>query len=221
MRSFVRLRWTAGLVMVRSSAKRNVSNHTLKKKFGFLNLFSLLLVSSALLLWFIVPGFAQSASSTDMDDIDVTSDENNVCLEQIMPQAMVYYADITSFISTHYLSEDSASDLLDTALAKFDEYKTNMHTLLATYRVADPGQPIAQEIDELNSQCATFVEVQIREVKQMLRNHHLANAGRKVTYTLVTQLKTINEGLRDMNEDFARMYALFTTLSNKLTSVSK
>jgi len=173
---------------------------------GLLNFATLLLLSGALLLWFISPGFAQ--------------EKNSICLQQIMPEATAYYADVTTFISQHYLSEAPASELLDTALAKFKEFEKNMNALVKTYGVADAGQPIPQETDEL-SKCQTFVKIQIREVEQMLRNHHLANSSAKVTYTLVTKMKAINEGLRDLNKNFARMYALFTTLSNTLTSVSK
>lgn len=187
-----------------------------KRKFNLLNLLSLLLLSGALLLWFISPGFAQEGE----DGEDTETGENNICLVQIMPEAMAYYADVTTFISEHYLSQAPATELLDTALAKFNEFKKNMLALLNTYWVAEEGQPLDQESEEY-AKCEAFIKTQIREVEQLLRNHHLANSSAKVTYTLVTKMKAINEGLRDLNENFARVYALFTTLSNTLTSASK
>ncbi|MFA5842085.1 MAG: hypothetical protein WC882_00170 [Candidatus Gracilibacteria bacterium] len=186
-------------------------------KFSLLNFATFMLLSGALLLWFISPGFAQEGEGTDAEPV-----ENNICLQEIMPEAMVYYADVTTFISEHYLSQEPATELLDVALQKFNEFKKNMLALINTFYAEQEGAVISPDPEnEEYAQCKLFIETQIRTVEQMLRNHHLANSSAKVTYTLVTKMKAINEGLRDLNENFARVYALFTTLSNTLTSASK
>lgn len=179
------------------------------KSFSWINLVSASLVTLSLLLWFVLPSFAE----------ETETEEDLQCVVEITPPMMTYYSDITTFIGEHYQAEAPASDLLETAMLKFGEFETNMLALLEEHAVSQDGQAIEDESRDIKK-CIEMVNLKILEVKQMIRNHHLGNAGRKTTYTLVTKLKEINEGLREMNQEFGEMYGLFTNLSNKLNSTT-
>lgn len=174
----------------------------------WLNVLSLALLSCSVLLWIVVPGRAQEST------------ENTECLQELAVPLMEYYRDVTTFIGQHYQSEAAASTLLTTALLKFDEYQSHMEDLLREYGISQANQSKEQERQEVTA-CLNFVQLKIDEVEQLLRNHHLQNAGSKTTYTLVNKLKDINEGLRDMARDFAEMNVLFKSFDSKLTSVTE
>lgn len=189
-----------------------------KTRFSWLNMVSATLVLCSLMIWMVLPSFAQD--SGDEEEGEDYGAENINCLdEELVIGMMGYYNDMTTFLGTHYESDEPASELLETALLKFDEFELNMYGLIIEQAVAQAGQSIDQETNEIKK-CTELVSLKISEVEQMMRNHHLQNAANKTTYTLVTKLKDINDGLRDMNQDFAQMYALFKSLQSKLTAVT-
>lgn len=193
-----------------------------------LNVISVLLLMTSVFLWIALPGMAQEEAvttesdsmTTDSESEDETSDDNTECLEEIALPVMEAYNDVTTFLGQHYQSEDPASGLLETALLKFKQYETTMHELLLEYGVSEELQTIAQEGSEAKK-CLDFVEIKIRQVEQILRNHHVQNASAKTTYTLVQKLKTLNDGLRDMATDFAEIYAQFKSLDSKLANTTE
>lgn len=183
----------------------------------WLNALSFCLLSSSALLWVVLPGMAQESEETE----DSSTTEETLCIEEVAIPVMEYYNDVTTFISQHYQSEDPATALLATALLKFDEYEANMNELLLTYNVAYAGEQLDEEHERERDACTNFVQQKIDEVEQLLRNHHLQNAGSKTTFTLVSKLKDINEGLRDMAKDFAEMSTLFKALDSKLPDANE
>lgn len=186
-----------------------------------LNLFSFGFLATSLFLWVIAPGFAQETDSTT----ETTQEPNTTCLSDDAEAGLVIpmlalYQDMVSFLDQHYQAEEPATALLETTLLKFDQFKLDMEDLLVTYAVSQPDQPTDQESEEIQK-CINLVYLKIDEVEQLMRNHHLENAGAKTTYTLVTKLKEINDGLRDMTGDFADIQNEFNALRAKLTSVTQ
>lgn len=171
-----------------------------------LNLLSLFFLISGLLLWIVLPSYAQE------EPADVPTDD---CLVEIADDVAVYDADFANFIQQHYLSELPASELSKTAVLKFQEYKNHMRTLYLQYSLPQGGNTISDTFNQADA-CKRFAEDHITIMEAMLRSHNVQNSGGKVTYTLVEKLKDLNEKLKTLNEQFADLYGSFLTFSNKL-----
>ncbi len=199
---------------------------------SWLNLISILLIGGGVLVWNSgaeSPVYGQTAtessSSSGTDSTSTTEpgdtyEENSICIVEISDEVAGYDADVISFLQQHYLSDQAASTLAETAWLKFEEYRNNMRQLVTDYSVAQLGQDSGQEFTEYDA-CQQFAEEHIQVVQAMLREHNLKNAGGKTTYALVTKLKAINKGLQDMNQQFADIFGAFKTFNDKLPGTTK
>jgi len=178
-----------------------------------LNWLSFGLIASALFVQMIVPSLAQE-SAVD-DGIREDRVEDVVCINEISEDAAALTQDIIDFLGEHYLSEESNSTLIEGATQKFDEYRERMQALVAQFGAAQGYQGFGQEFDERQA-CTAFVNQQIRSVEQLLVNHSAENASAKQSFTFVTKLKDVNNGLRELNRDFGEYYGAFKTLADKL-----
>lgn len=140
---------------------------------------------------------------------------NSICIVEIADEVATYDADMMNFLQQHYLSEVPASELSETAWIKFKEYRQNMRQLVGDYLVGQSGKFSEKSSKEADA-CKQFVEDHIFTIQLMLKNHNLSNAGGKTSYSLVTQLKTINKGLQKLNEQFGQLFGEFKTFSDKL-----
>jgi hypothetical protein len=202
-----------------------------KLKKNGLNLLSILLIGGGVLVWnsgseppvygqTATESSATSVSNTNTAEPGETYQENVTCIVEIADEVAGYDADAISFLQQLYLSTDAASTLSETAWLKFEEYRKNMRQLVTDYSLAQLGQDAGQEFTEKEA-CNQFVEEHIRVVQAMLREHNLKNAGGKTTYALVTKLKAINKGLKDMNQQFADIFGAFKTFNDKLPGTTK
>ena len=179
-----------------------------------LNLVSLVVLSMALMLQFMLPLYADEADSET-----AVFEEDIVCIEEIAPEANALTQDAITFFEEHYRSEDPNSNLIEGAFEKFQEYEDRMNALLADFESTQAGKPIIGEFYERDD-CSSFVNDQIRSVRQTLINHNVETAGAKKSYTLVTKLKEVNEGLRTLNSDFGQMYGSFKAFVDKIQNVT-
>lgn len=177
-----------------------------------LNVISVSLLAGAVLIQFASPLRAQDIPSSTSSQ---NSPEDTICLDEIAEPAAALTKDVIDFLNEHYQSEEPNSQLVDSAMEKFDEYRTRMLELVSQFGAAEGGQNIFTEYGEREA-CLNVVNDQIRSVERLLLNHNIETSGAKKSYALVTKLKEMNEKLRGLNRDFGEMYGAFKAFVDKL-----
>jgi hypothetical protein len=208
--------------MKRSSSPRH------RRRLPWLNLLSIGLLMSTVFLWTVGPSFAQDSSDTTTGSGDAKVDEvraiagdtdpstTTECLANSLSYIAYYDSDFLDFMSEHYLNDDSATELAEVAVQKFEEYKDNMIQTYSDFSKPDLLEDIETETAELAG-CWQAIQLQIEKNEIVLRNEHTRNAGVKTTFAIAEKLHEINEGLSEMNHDFAEMLGYFTTFNQKFT----
>ena len=88
-----------------------------------LNVISVSLLAGAVLIQFASPLRAQDIPSSTSSQ---NSPEDTICLDEIAEPAAALTKDVIDFLNEHYQSEEPNSQLVDSAMEKFDEYRTRM-----------------------------------------------------------------------------------------------
>lgn len=171
------------------------------------------------------PGGGGGVTGDDDDDSTADSEEEVYCILQLAPELLEAESETISYLSQLFNMEDDNSTLVAEALNSetgngvFD-FEDKAQELLDEYAVIHKNEDAESEFKKIEA-CEFFVDQHMRTVKALLQDHNLRTSSGKTTYTLVMKLRELNEGLRELNISFSKMYAGFKDVSDKLTNTTE
>ncbi len=139
---------------------------------------------------------------------------NNACEPQMSIYAAKELEDYRNFLEINFQNKSSTASLLDTALAKYREVRTELTAAYAGYY---PHQGSYQLTTGLQSfPCWKIVEDTLEDAKILLRHHALQTSSVKKTTALLEKYKQINNELQAMNQQMNNMKAALDAFAQKL-----
>ncbi len=195
---------------------------SLKTRFSWLNVASVLVILVAIMLWvgFPVTTPSRAVDAPLPDGSEETTDLADLqCIQQVAEPLIEEEGDLISFLQDIYQAEDNNSQLLGEVTTEYDAFLERTNELLNEYATLKEGQTLDDALSQIAA-CEYFVAQHVTTVKAMMQDHNVRTGSAKVTYSLVLKLKDINEGLGELNETFAKIYGDFKTLSTKLVNTT-
>lgn len=118
------------------------------------------------------------------------------------------------FINTHFENKSSTGSLLDTAFAKYDEYRTLLFNKYYTY-LPKVGADMSLESIKSGS-CLAQVTTALDDAMQILMRKAQTTSAVKKTTALMDKYKEINDKLAVMNKSFANFKSYMDKFSLKV-----
>lgn len=150
----------------------------------------------------------------------LAKDPLGVCQQNIDPAFKLEQAEFLNFLNLNFQNKSSDSSLINIAISRYAEHKRNLKDLLA---ILQPGGTegtgssvlYADEVAAY-SDCQKIMDAYIDTAKEEMIKHIRKNAAQKKTALMVEKYQAINDQLRELNVQIAKMYGLFMTFKEKL-----
>ena len=185
-----------------------------KWKISWLNIISICLLITAGMLFFGGPKptliMADETDNDGEEEVEViTWDDYQFCEEKLQEMVLEKEAELATTIEAAFLQNNWNSnivkDVADTIRAAFDEIYTEKDRIMN--EDVKPTGYTNIDITTESTNCSSFIQMRERTMWALTESHNIETAGAKTSFVLVNKLKDINEGLREMNMSFARVYS--------------
>lgn len=147
----------------------------------------------------------------------LAKDPLGVCQQNIDPAFKLEQAEFLNFLNLNFQNKSSDSSLINIAISRYAEHKRNLKDLLA---ILQPGGTettvLYQDEVAAYSDCQKIMDAYIDTAKEEMIKHVRKNAAQKKTALMVEKYQAINDQLRELNVQIAKMYGLFMTFKEKL-----
>lgn len=125
-----------------------------------------------------------------------------------------------------FLDDKLNSELLVDAYQRYDAFEAILNDLCQKTDNPEEDNVItedrpSEDILQDRMSCELYVSEHKALVKKMMENYNVESGGGKISFHLINKMKDINEGLRELNEGFGKMYGGFKTFADKLPGVTK
>lgn len=163
-----------------------------------------------------------SSNSTDEEET-ITWEEFQYCTDKVLPMVQEKEATLTEQISEIFLKDEWNSTLIEEInnliRTAFDEIYVEKNRIIS--EDPKPAGYTVQNLSEEALNCESFIAMRERTIWAMVESHNIETSSAKSSYVLVRKLKDINEGLREMNIGFGKIYAGFKKFADKLPGLTK
>ncbi len=140
----------------------------------------------------------------------VSSDDRSTCADTIKNTLESERTKFSQFITTHFQSGKPTSELIPTAVERFRQYRATIRDRL------DNFLPQGNVTEAQRTGCIAAVTEDFVLMKELLRQHILANAYAKKTTGLMNTYKAINDKLQKLNFTVAQTYGYFSGLAQRV-----
>lgn len=180
---------------------------------------ALILVSC--LVAYTLPAFAMTAEEVEnlrqQYKEQLAKNPLGVCQQNIVPAFDLEQVEFFKFLETNFQNKSSDSSLINIAISRYAEHKRNLKDLLA---ILQPGGTETTTLYENEvaaySDCQKTMDEYISLAKEKMIEHVRKNTAQKKTALMVEKYQAINDQLRELNLQIAKMYGLFMTFKEKL-----
>lgn len=194
---------------------------TFSQKVGRL-LFSSLIIICLLSQSFVV--YAKTEIPQALKDMKEQSlkalptDSLLLCKERLVPVYDVELITFMKWIEGHFQNKSSTSSLVNTAIARYAEFKKSLRSTFAGVSPLYSGEDVQVFDAQFSSYelCSSVTDSYLELAKEHMKQHIRDNVAKKKTIMLLEKYEKINEKLRDLNIKVAELYSLFVTFKNKL-----
>lgn len=121
------------------------------------------------------------------------------------------------FVNQHFKNELEQSVLFAQAMRRYRAVRENLNAKLREF----PTEGIITENIAGMTQCQSMIDESLRRMQFVLKQHTIAMAQGKQGLKITDKYKAINEKLRDLNLDMARMSANFQSFNNLMPSFTQ
>lgn len=151
---------------------------------------------------------------------NISSDAMAHCKENLAPLFDIDTLAFLQFLDTHYENKSSNSSLNNITILKFREYKKSISDRLRSLSPSDIDRSgeslqIYSEFDNYRlceGLAAAYVDLAKQKMFDKVRN----STSQKKATALVEKHEAINNQLRDLLFEVAKMYSYFASFKNKL-----
>ena len=144
------------------------------------------------------------------------SAENLSCIRNITPVLDSERKKFLEFIDQHFKNKLANSELMDTALARYQEYRGVIYKkFYDAINYAPSATNQIARLEELEV-CENRLKQDLTLVERALRTHVRGTTAAKRTTALTEKIQAINSKLRGMNTNVAELRGYFAVLENKI-----
>lgn len=181
----------------------------------------IVLTLTACLVAYTLPVFAMTAEEVEnlrqQYKEQLAKDPLSVCQQNIVPAFDLEQIEFFKFLEINFQNKSSDSSLINIAISRYAEHKRNLKDLLA---ILQPGGTETTALYENEvaaySDCQKTMDEYISLAKEKMIEHVRKNSAQKKTALMVEKYQAINDQLRELNLQIAKMYGLFMTFKEKL-----
>lgn len=158
---------------------------------------------------------------------------NNGCFQALDLAYAKELQEFLKFLDEHFQNKSSTSTLANTAIARFAQYRDRLDAYLNVFNenvgrekpISGENNTIQNKTYELYlnvfSECSELRDEYLTRGKDRMLKHVKSTASQKKTTILLEKQQSINDRLKDLNFDIAKLYAYFQTLANKLPAFTQ
>ncbi|MFC1747986.1 hypothetical protein ACFL2V_04195 [Pseudomonadota bacterium] len=139
---------------------------------------------------------------------------NAICQIEMQDFLFDEFKDYREFMDTHFQNMSGSSSLLDTAFAKYREFRSIAMREYATYFPQQGASQLSEGIEP--GACLKIVEDTLADARKIIELKAAATSTVKKTTALITKYQEINAQLRVLTRTFLTMKGYFDTFSDKL-----
>ncbi len=175
----------------------------------------------ALILIFSFTSVAFADYSEDIAAIKtkIGDDAINKCHDNLTAGLDLEMQEFMKFLDTNFQNKSSNSSLTNIAITRYANFKFRIEALFGTLQV----QPVDIETTneyaaELNTwgNCKRLMDDYLALAKEKMIEKIKINTNQKKTVIMMEKFNTINQKLRGLNLEIAKMYGAFMTFKDKL-----
>ncbi len=150
---------------------------------------------------------------------NATVDTNNLCEPEMKSFADKELANFRDFLDTNFQNKSGTSSLVDVALGKYREMRSELYTAINKYY---PNFGSSLLVTGLQSnQCEQIIVQTLNDAKTLLKTHAVRTSGVKKSTALLEKYQQINAELANLYQQFIYMKAYLDTFSGKLPCYPK
>ncbi|MBI5754358.1 hypothetical protein HZA40_04415 [Candidatus Peregrinibacteria bacterium] len=144
-----------------------------------------------------------------LDEAPVTQ-----CKDYLVPLFDLELKDFLQYLDTTFQNKSSNSSLTNTAIARYQDYKSTLEGLFSRLDINDPKNQDYVTASAAYDLCANLLNVYYSTGKKMMIDHIKQTAATKNTSVLLEKYQAINSKLRDLNTVIAQMFGYFSTFKD-------
>jgi hypothetical protein len=150
---------------------------------------------------------------------NTTPDADNLCEPEMKDYASKELADFRSFIETNYQNKSSTASLMDTAMSKYRQLRTELNAAFAKYYPAVGSLQVTTGIEP--SKCQQIITTTLSDARMLLKTHAVRTSGVKKSSAILEKYQQINAQLANLFQQFVYTKAYLDTFSTKLPCYPK
>ncbi len=148
-----------------------------------------------------------------------TEEATGLCEPEMKVFASKELEDFRNFMETNFQNKSSTASLLENAIGKYRELRTEMYTAFSKFYPKMLSLQVTTGVEP--NRCKQIIETTLSDARLLLKKHAVRTSGVKKSFALLQKYQQINAQLANLFQQFVYTKAYLDTFSTKLSCFPK
>ncbi len=148
-----------------------------------------------------------------------SEEATGLCEPEMKDFAAKELEDFRNFMETNFQNKSSTASLLETAIGKYRELRTELNTAFSKFYPKMLSLQVTTGVEP--NRCKQIIETTLSDARLLLKSHAVRTSGVKKSSALLQKYQQINAQLADLFQQFVYTKGYLDTFSTKLSCFPK